>query len=198
MRQIMPVAQNKHAYVNAGFLIETDTTTNRVKSARLCFGGINPTFTHARRTESLLSGRDLYTNQTLHVICQSLENELECNDDCELAAPAYRKRLAVGLFYKFVLATCPSELVATELRSGGSYLRPAKVSSGRQVVQTVEKNWPVSKPVAKFEGLLQASGELEYVNDLPRQPDELWAAYVQATEVHSKLGPIDASRALVR
>lgn len=192
----MPVAQNHHAYVNAGFLIELNGK-NCVKSARICFGGINPSFTHARRTETHLLGKDLYTNETLQMVFESLTQELVCNEDPEMAAPEYRQRLAIGLFYKFVLSTCPENRLAVNLRSGGHCMRPAKVSSGTQDFQTISKNWPVTKPVAKFEGIIQAAGELEYVNDLARQPDELWAAYVHATEVHSLLVSIDASNALV-
>lgn len=43
----MPVAQNAHAYVNAGFHIEfakKNSYVNKkfIKSARVCYGGINP------------------------------------------------------------------------------------------------------------------------------------------------------------
>lgn len=192
----MPVAQNHHAYVNAAFLIEFDDK-RCVKSANICFGSIRPSLTHARRAEKILVGRDLYTNETLQLVCACLKEELICSTDPEYALSGYRKKLAIGLFYKFVLNTCPENRVTANLRSGGLYLRPAAVSSGTQDFETIAENWPVTKPVAKFEGLIQAAGELEYVNDLPRQPDELWAAYVQATEVHSLLQSINATKALV-
>lgn len=193
----MPRAQNAHAYVNAAFLIETGFD-ERIHSARLCFGGINPSFTHAVQTEVQLIGKLLYTNDTLQCIFTSLKEELICIKDPELASPHYRERLAIGLLYKFILATCRTELISKRLQSGGQYMRPSKLSSGTQTFETIDKSWPITKPIAKYEGLLQAAGELEYVNDLPRQPDELWAAYVTATEVHYLLGDIDPSAALVR
>ncbi|CAD7078518.1 unnamed protein product [Hermetia illucens] len=45
--KIMPRAQNAHAYVNAGFLMQMSGDT--VKSARVCFGGINPRVYACRR-----------------------------------------------------------------------------------------------------------------------------------------------------
>lgn len=39
--QIMPRAQNAHAYVNAGFLVEVDSK-NAVLKATVVFGGITP------------------------------------------------------------------------------------------------------------------------------------------------------------
>lgn len=43
----MPIAQNAHAYVNAGFLIEYSNTNGIVNKKliacnRICYGGINP------------------------------------------------------------------------------------------------------------------------------------------------------------
>lgn len=192
----MPRAQNAHAYVNAGFFVQF-SVDKRVHSARLCFGGISPTFTRAWHTEKLLVGQDLYNDDTLQFAFSSLEQELICNEDPTLASTAYRKRLAIGLFYKFVLATGAKDRVALRMLSGGEYMRPSKFSSGTQIVDTVEKNWPVTKPVNKYEAMIQVAGELEFVNDLPKQPNELWAAYVSATQVHAKLGAIDASKALV-
>lgn len=40
--KIMPRAQNAHAYVNGAFLLQLNVGKDRVESARICFGGINP------------------------------------------------------------------------------------------------------------------------------------------------------------
>lgn len=57
--QVMPRAQNAHAYVNAGFLIELDQ--GQVQTARICFGGITAEFVHATATEEFLIGKELFT-----------------------------------------------------------------------------------------------------------------------------------------
>lgn len=192
--QVMPRAQNSHAYVNAGFLFEFKN--NLVHSARLCFGGISPEFVHAEKTEKLLVGKNLYDNQTLQNALQSLTTEL--NPDWVLpdASPDYRKNLAAALFYKFVLNTCPTKQVNEKYISGGSILDRA-ISSGTQSFDTYKERYPLTEQVPKYEGLIQCSGELQYINDIKPMEGELWAAFVQATEIHSFVESIDPSDALV-
>lgn len=189
----MPRAQNSHAYVNAGFLFKFEGPV--VRSARLCFGGISPEFVHADKTEKFLIGKNLYDNETLQKALQSLITEM--NPDWVLpdACPDYRKNLAAALFYKFVLNTCPSNQINAKLISGGTILDRA-ISSGTQSYDTFKERYPLTEKVPKYEGLIQCSGELQYVNDVKLQ-DELWAAFVQATEVHSLVESVDASDALV-
>lgn len=96
----MPRAQNAHAYVNAAFLIEW--RNNKVTSANICFGGINPEFTHARQTEEKIIGIDLYTNEALTILTKSLASEIKPDYVLLDATPEYRQNLAIALFYKFV------------------------------------------------------------------------------------------------
>lgn len=190
----MPRAQNSHAYVNAGFLVKFEKGV--IQSARLCFGGITPDFVHATKTEKLLIGKDLYNNDTLQKALNSLVSEI--NPDWVLpdASPDYRKNLSAALFYKFVINTCPSYQINREFISGGTILeRP--ISSGTHSFDTLEDRWPLTEKVPKYEGLIQCSGELKYINDANPMKDELWAAFVQATEVHSLVESIDVSGALV-
>lgn len=190
----MPRAQNAHAYVNAGFLFKFEEGI--VSSARICFGGVTPEFVHAKNTENFLVGKNLYENETLQDALHCLISEI--NPDWVLpdACPEYRKNLAVALFYKFVLNTCPLDRIGSEFISGGTILDRA-ISSGTQSYDSFDDRYPLTKTVPKYEGLIQCSGELQYINDLKPIKDELWAAFVQATEVHSFIERIDASEALV-
>lgn len=190
----MPRAQNAHAYVNAGFLLKFDKGVTQ--SARLCFGGISPEFVHAIETEQFLIGKDLYTNETLQAALQILISEIKPDWVLPDASPEYRKNLAASLFYKFVLNTCPSYQINREFVSGGTILeRP--ISSGRHLFDTFVDRYPLTEKVPKYEGLIQCSGELKYINDMNPITNELWPAFVQATEVHSFVDSIDASEALV-
>lgn len=169
----------------------------RIVSARICYGGINPKFVHATATERLLVGKDLYTNETLQAALQSLSTEIHPDYRLPDATPEYRKGLALALFYKFALNTCATSKIGAERRSGADELqRP--LSSGSQTFDSDQSQWPLNEPVEKYEGMVQCSGEAKYVNDLPPQHDELWAAFVPAIRVHSKVARIDATAALVR
>ncbi|XP_037034826.1 xanthine dehydrogenase-like [Bradysia coprophila] len=191
--KIMPRSQNAHAYVNAAFLLKLNG--GKILSARLCFGGINPQFIHATETEQLLIGKDLHTNETIQEAAYSLSTEL--NPDWVLpdATPEYRRNLAVSLFYKFVIGTCPSYIVKPEYVSGAGILK-RPVSHGTQEYDSNKDKYPLTQNVPKYEGLIQCSGELEYINDLLPLKNELWAAFVQATEIHSTVESIDVSDAM--
>ncbi|XP_037902815.1 xanthine dehydrogenase-like isoform X2 [Hermetia illucens] len=191
--KIMPRAQNAHAFVNAGFLLEMANDT--VKSARICFGGINPDFIHAYQTEKFLVGKNLFSNETIQGVMTELEAEI--NPDWVLpdASPEYRRKLACGLFYKFILGVAPQDIVKEQNRSGGDILRRS-LSSGTQIYDTRKDMYPVTKPIRKIEAIAQCSGEAFYMNDLPPLPGEVWAAFVHATQANSRIAKIDASPAL--
>lgn len=192
--KIMIRAQNAHAYVNAGFKIRLNG--DRVESARLCYGGIDPSFTHASSTEAMLIDRNLYTNETLQAALVSLHDEVQPDWILPDASPEYRKQLALALFYRFFLSTCPMEKL-NALHVSGRQAIERFVSSGTQSFLTFETKWPLTKPVPKYEGIMQASGEGKYINDLATQDGELWAAFAIATKVNAHVVKLDAGQALV-
>lgn len=189
----MPRSQNAHAYVNAAFLLKLSQTI--IETASICFGGIDPDFTHATETEKALQGKDISNEATLEEIFKSITEEV--NPDWVLpdVAPSYRKTLAAGLFYKCILSILPEEKIKEEYRSGGQKLI-RYLSSGSQTFDVVEKNFPLTKPVMKLEALAQCSGEAKYSNDLPPLKDEVFCAFVFSTVVGADIQEIDATEAL--
>ncbi|XP_055623208.1 xanthine dehydrogenase-like [Toxorhynchites rutilus septentrionalis] len=195
--KVMPVAQNSRAYVNAAFLVKFCRTGKTTELARVCFGGINPSFVHAYKTEDFLLGRPLFTNETLQEALKILSTELRPDWVLPDASPKYRKNLALSLFYKFLLSTTPesTEYLNPRFRSGGTTSK-RPVSSGKQSYDTYPNKWPLTQYVPKIEGLAQSSGEAEYIGDIPERPNELHAAFVLATEIQSRISKIDATEAL--
>lgn len=152
--KIMPRAQNAHAMVNAAFLFEFSTNDAKtvVKSCRICYGGINPRFIHAKATEQLLTGvEDFYTDDVLQKAIKSLQVEIEPDSILPDPPADYRKTLAIALFYRFFLNTAPEEKVKSEYMSGRICLeRP--LSSGIQTFESDEKSYPLTQPLTKYEG----------------------------------------------
>ncbi|XP_062708362.1 xanthine dehydrogenase isoform X2 [Aedes albopictus] len=195
--KIMPVSQNSRAYVNAGFLFKFSDSTLIPESVTICFGGINPAFVHASKTEAFLIGKPLLLNETLKEAIQILTSELDPDYVLPDASPSYRRNLAVSLFYKCILdiAFEYQGKLDPVMKSGATTLeRP--LSSGKQSYDTYPNKWPLTQNVPKLEGLIQCSGEAEYINDIPKIPNELFAAFVLATEINSRIVKIDASNAL--
>lgn len=193
--KIMPRSQNAHAYINGGFLIELDDQRTSVISARLCFGGINPTFIHALNTEAALIGKNPFSNATLQCALNALKEELIPDWVLPDASPEFRKNLAMALFYKNMLNIMPETKASSRYRSGGKVLE-REISSGTQVFDSYEKNWPLTKNIPKIEADVQCTGEAKYVNDIPKMPNEVFAAFAVAKKVHGKIVRIDATSAL--
>lgn len=94
----MPRAQNAHAIVNAGFLMNFNSNT--VTECRMVYGGINPNFIRASATETLLNKQKIFDDNTLKRAYDSLDKEVVCDYHPPDPSPAYRKNLAISLFYK--------------------------------------------------------------------------------------------------
>ncbi|KAK9512029.1 hypothetical protein O3M35_000556 [Rhynocoris fuscipes] len=193
--KIMPRAQNAHAYVNAGFMFKVDKSNYTIlEKPTIIYGGINPHFIHARKTEDYLNGKILLDNNTLKEALAILDEELKPDHIIPDATPEYRHGLAQSLFYKFILSVAP-EKVSDRNRSGGTLLtRP--VSSGKQEFDTDRNLWPLNKPIPKIEALLQCAGEAEYTNDIPGFPEQLWGQLVLCDRARATIQDIDASEAL--
>lgn len=106
--KIMPRSSNAHAYVNAGFLALIDAGDNFriIAKPRIIFGGINPGFVHAKATEEFLIGRNMNNHDMFMEALSILGEELTPDDEPVLASSLYRKQLAMGLFYKVIIAQC--------------------------------------------------------------------------------------------
>ena len=191
--KVLPRAQNAHSYVNAAFLIQSNGA--EIKSARVCFGGINPEQTHIEKLEKFLIGKSLYNNDILQEALEILNTELQPDAVLPNASPEYRKSLAIALFYKFVLNTAPSGTIQTSYESGASLLK-RDISSGKQEFERIDSKGPLNKRIPKVEADIQCSGEALYINDLPKQVNELYAAFVLGTEVNAKILDFDPSEAL--
>jgi len=192
----MPRAQNAHAYVNAAFLVEF-SGDSKVKSSRICFGGINPEFVHATAIEKLIQEKNLFENGLVEKAFGQLSTLLQPDEVLPDASPAYRRKLACGLFYKFLLKTASERKqgLASRFVTGGSLLK-RPVSSGQQSFETFQEHYPVTKATEKHEGLIQCSGEATYANDLPTQHNQLWVAFVSAKKVGAKVTKVDPQPAL--
>lgn len=86
--------------------------------------------------------------------------------------------------------------VNEKYRSGGHMLK-RDLSSGKHDYDTDKKLWPFNKPVPKMESIYQTSGEAEYVNDIPSQPNEVFCAFVSTEYANGKVVSVDAKDALV-
>ncbi|XP_011261213.1 xanthine dehydrogenase/oxidase [Camponotus floridanus] len=193
--KIMPRAQNAHAHVNAGFLFKLDRGGKVLEKPNIIFGGINENFLHAKSTEVLFTHQQsIFDKNIFKAALETLHNELDPDHVLPDYSPEFRKTLAIGLFYKFVLSIKP-ENMNPQFLSGGTILERG-LSSGTQDYESDKNMWPVNKPTIKLEAIQQTSGEAQYCNDLPPFPGEVFCAFVTTDIATGKIKSIDASKAL--
>lgn len=96
----MPRAQNAHAVVNAGFMFKFKQNSNIIEKASIVYGSISPSFIHATKTEEVLVDKDPYTDETLQLALKTLHDEIDPEEAPPEPSAAYRKMLAVSLYYK--------------------------------------------------------------------------------------------------
>ncbi|XP_045536781.1 indole-3-acetaldehyde oxidase [Papilio machaon] len=192
--KILPRNQNALAIVNAGFLLEVNNH-NVITEAKIVYGNISTDFIHAYHTEQYLLGKNIYCNDSLQGAIQTLSAEIIPEHHPPKPSPECRKKLAIGLFYKFILNISPAGLPCPKYRSGGTLIeRP--LSSGKQDFQTDKSLYPLNEPLQKLEALIQASGEAQYANDIPPTRREVFAAFVLSTVHGGEIEVIDASDVL--
>ncbi|CAK1542979.1 unnamed protein product [Leptosia nina] len=185
--KISPRKQNALAIVNAAFNFNINRDTNRIEEAKIVYGNISPNFIHAADTERYLQGRYMFCNDTLQTAIHILDHELNPQIMPPQPSPEVRKKLAIGLFYKFILSISPADAYPYKYASGATEIfRP--LSSGKQLYTTDPSMYPVTEPLQKLEALIQSSGEANYVNDLPIRMNDVFAAFVLST-VHG--GAVD-------
>ncbi|CAG4933320.1 unnamed protein product [Parnassius apollo] len=193
--KIMPRAQNAHAIVNAGFLYKLHNNT--VIESRIVYGGLSPLFIRAINTEKYLIGKPLFTNETLQAALKVLSGELIVTEDPPNPSIAYRRQLALALFYKGLLTLCPPNVLHPRYRTGAIKLKETRpVSDGRQIFDTDPSLWPLNQPIQKVEGLIQCAGEAPYTEDIPPLPQEVFASFVLSTVAVGDVEVIDSTRAL--
>lgn len=95
----MPRSQNAAAIVNAAFLYHMKDKET-VTKASIVIGGLSKKFIHAEETEKYLLGKNIFTNEVLQEALKVLENEVIVEENPPEPSVDFRKKLALGLFYK--------------------------------------------------------------------------------------------------
>ncbi|XP_059138915.1 uncharacterized protein LOC131927200 [Physella acuta] len=184
------------AYVNAGFMMDIDVSRNFMVKSKpsIVIQGINSQLIHAVQTESFLISKSLGDPAMLQNALTLLASELIPETHPTWASPTYRKSLAVGMFYKFVLSIC-SNKVSPRYTSGATGLTRTPIV-GTQDYGTDPSEYPVTQALPKVTAQYLTSGTALFLDDLPAVPGQLNAAAVISTVGNAEIDTIDPSIAL--
>ncbi|KAH9518829.1 hypothetical protein Btru_006359 [Bulinus truncatus] len=183
-------------YVSAGFMVDVDTTKNFLIQSKpsIVIQGINSQMIHAVQTEAYLLNKQLADPTVLKNALALLSSELIPETKPNWSSATFRKSLALGLFYKFVLGVCDAK-VNPRFVSGGTLLQRTPIV-GTQDYGTDPSEYPVSKPMPKITAPYLTSGTVQFLDDLPPVPGQLFASPVLSTVGNAEIDSIDPSIAL--
>lgn len=179
---------------------ELEGTT--IKDIRLVYGGMAPITIESKDTQSYLVGKEWGQDEVLF-------NALERLSTVDFALPfgvpggmaVYRKSLAMGFFAKFW--TEVAQELQLDLDSSIKDIKELStnsihrgISKGSQDLEDVELARVAGQPLPHLAALKHVTGEAQYLDDIPKQANELYGALVLSAKPHAKILNIDASSAL--
>ncbi|OJD15331.1 xanthine dehydrogenase, molybdopterin binding subunit [Emergomyces pasteurianus Ep9510] len=182
------------AIVTAGFRVRFDEE-DTVKDVSLAYGGMAPMTVLANQTIKYLIGKKWSAAETLDGALQTLIEDFPLPYDVPGGMAAYRRTLALSLFFRFwheVMAHFKfgevDESLVEEIHRN--------VSTGTRDNYNPNEQRVVGKQVPHLAGLKHATGQAEYVDDMPHQENELYGALVLSQRAHAKIVSVDWTPAL--
>jgi xanthine dehydrogenase/oxidase len=204
--------QMSHPIVNAGFRFRLNERGYvEPGEASVVYGGLDTMIWRASKTEQFLSGMPINEASLRGALAVLKQEVRQCTSsqhemDEEGISRAYRRQLAENFFYKFALhvalAVDLNQVAAENVSAANHHDRP--LSSGTQECIEYPKLFPVTLPVIKRAAFVQASGEVQYTQDVPLPVGGLHAALVKSSRAHArfsitrKAATLDALQELLR
>lgn len=182
------------AIVTAGFRVQLDKDSV-VQDISLAYGGMAPLTVQVKETCKYLVGKKWALAATLDGALQKLLEEFDLPYDVPGGMSTYRRSLAISLFVRF-WNEIMLDLQLGEVDEGLVEEIHRGVSHGARDNYNPLEQRVVGKQIPHLSGLKHATGEAEYVDDMPPQDRELYGALVLSERAHAKITSVDWSPAL--
>ncbi|CAI7670474.1 unnamed protein product [Penicillium pancosmium] len=186
------------AIVTAGFRVRLDEE-GIVEDCGFAFGGMAPTTVMATKAQEAVAGKKWAEAATLEAATNALLDQFDLSFGVPGGMAQYRRVLTISMFFRFWheavhelgLADVDADLIQEIHRDISSGNRDNFTSSMlNRGTQTV------GRPIPHLSALKHCTGEAEYVEDMPRQHNELFGALVMSKRAHATLNSIDYAPAL--
>ncbi|ORY59677.1 molybdopterin binding aldehyde oxidase/xanthine dehydrogenase [Pseudomassariella vexata] len=182
------------AIVTTGFQVRLDKD-GLVKRVILAFGGMAPTTVLATKTQDVILGKRFVDGTTLESALDALMEDFDLPFGAPGGMAHYRKALTLSMFFRFWhevvtdlgLAKVDPEIIREIHREISTGSRGHFERSGTKVV---------GKEIPHLSALKHCTGEAEYVDDIPRQHNELFGALVLSKMAHAKILRVNWAEAM--
>lgn len=184
------------AIVTAAFCVTFDGD-GVITHASLAYGGMAPTTVIAHQTGASICGRKWNDKETLYDALRALTRDFGLPYGVPGGMATYRRTLALSLFFRFW------NEAARDLDLGASVVEldcvdeiHREISTGSRDDHNPHEQRVVGKQIPHLSGLKHATGQAEYVDDIPPQARELCGALVLSKRAHAKIVSVDWTLAI--
>ncbi|CAI0643803.1 unnamed protein product [Colletotrichum noveboracense] len=186
------------AIVTAGLRVRLDED-GFVEDCAFAFGGMAPTTVMAEKAQEAVRGKRWGEAATLEIATDALLEQFDLAYGVPGGMAQYRRVLTISMFFRFWhevvhelgLAKVSADLIQEIHRDISSGYRDNFTASMKnRGTQTV------GRPIPHLSALKHCTGEAEYLDDMPRQHNELFGALVLAKRAHAELVSVDYTEAL--
>ncbi|KAL4782312.1 Molybdopterin-binding domain of aldehyde dehydrogenase-domain-containing protein [Aspergillus varians] len=181
------------AIVTAAFHVRL-SPGHTVEAASLAFGGMAPTTILAKTAAANLLGKRWGDEAVLDLVLTALTTEFNLPYSVPGGMPVFRRTLTLSLFTRFwnhvkqkINLPFDSDLVEEIHRD---------LSKGTRDDENPHAQRIVGQQIPHLSGLKHATGEAEYIDDMPPMHRELHGALVLSQRAHAKLIEVDFAPAL--
>ncbi|PYH47035.1 xanthine dehydrogenase [Aspergillus saccharolyticus JOP 1030-1] len=193
------------AIVTAAFRVRL-TPDDMVEEIALAYGGMAPTTVLAPRAAAVLQGNKWGVQAVLDAAVDALLADFDLVFGVPGGMATYRRTLAVSFFVRFWHEVCasfnlaapggvPGEVPASIPEDLTSEIH-RHISTGARDETNPYEQRVVGKALPHLSGLKHATGEAEYLDDMPPQHRQLFGALVLSQRAHAKLLSVDWTPAL--
>ncbi|CAD5117462.1 DgyrCDS6229 [Dimorphilus gyrociliatus] len=168
-------AKRKHddiTTVCACYFLEL-TADNRIKTIRMVYGGIAPKTTEVTETTNDLIGMK-WDRIMLEQASIKLMKELYISKGSPGGGETYRNNLILSLFFKFYLDVC-------QMLNKENIEKIYEPITGASLYDTIPEKLAVGKPLPIPSALKHATGQSEFIADMPKFKNEVIVYPILAT-----------------
>ncbi|KAG0132095.1 molybdopterin binding aldehyde oxidase/xanthine dehydrogenase [Tuber indicum] len=186
------------AIVTAGFRVVLDES-GVVTDISLAYGGMAPKTVEAKNTMGALLGRRWFDNLVLEAAMGAMEKDFPLGFTVPGGMPTYRKTLAFSFLFRFwheVAAELELGTYEQQVDQGIIEEIHRSVSYGSRDNDNPYEQRVVGKQIPHLSGLKQATGEAEYIDDMPTMEGQLFGGFVFSKKAYAKLVKVDFTPAL--
>ncbi|EAW19801.1 xanthine dehydrogenase [Aspergillus fischeri NRRL 181] len=183
------------AIVAAGFRVRLNDHAI-VQEVTLAYGGMAPTTVLAPTASKSLIGKKWGDTKVLEEALDALLVDFNLPYSVPGGMATYRRTLALSLLVRFWNEVLSDLQIGDKVDTDLTREIHRKISHGTRDNRNPHEQRVVGKQIPHLSGLKHATGEAEYVDDMPPQHRELFGAMVLSQRAHAKIISVDWTPAL--